>query len=184
MSHPQTHFEPLQGTIRQLRPSDMDRFAQHLLRLDAQSRRDRFNAPINDHFLNAYARRCFAEGATVIGYVEDQHVLAAAEVHERPELAEATGEIAFSVERPLQHRGLGSRLFERLIAHAHALGYARLQVTTHSHNQAMKALARKFEARLSFDTGEANGMIELAPAGDFPLSAMGRDGHRVRLAAR
>lgn len=75
----------LRGHIRQLRPSDMRLFAEHLQRLDAQSRRDRFNGPARDEFLLAYAERCFSDGTTVIGYVENGHVLGAAELHERPE---------------------------------------------------------------------------------------------------
>lgn len=151
------------GIIRQLRPSDMPRFREHLLRLDAASRRDRFNGAINDNFLAAYAERSFSEGATVIGYVEDGEVLGAAELHERAEFAEPTGEIAFSVESRLQHRGIGGRLFERLIFHARALGYSRLLVTTHPQNEAMKALARKFDAALSFEAGETVGVIMLDP---------------------
>jgi len=158
------------GIIRQLRPSDLPRFQEHLLRLDAASRRDRFNGLTDDDYVTAYAARSFHDGTTVIGYVEGEKVLGAAELHERPELSEPTGEIAFSVERALQHRGIGGRLFERLIAHAHALGYAKLLVTTHPHNEAMKALARRFNAKLSFEAGETVGLIELAPAAAyFPL---------------
>ncbi|WP_269929618.1 GNAT family N-acetyltransferase [Aminobacter sp. HY435] len=156
---------PLVGTIRQLRPSDLHRFAEHLLRLDGQSRRDRFNGIADDDFLRAYAERCFHEGVTVVGYVEGDKVLGAAELHERPEEQEPTAEIAFSVERKIQHRGIGARLFRRLIAQARGLGYSRLQVTTHSSNLAMKALARRFNAKLSFELGETNGVIELE-AGD------------------
>lgn len=152
------------GIIRQLRPSDLPRFQDHLLRLDAASRRDRFNGFTDDAFVASYAARSFRDGTTVIGYVEDDKVLGAAELHERPEQLVPTGEIAFSVERDLQHRGIGGRLFERLIAHAHALGYMRLLVTTHPQNEAMKALARRFDAKLSFDAGETVGVIELASA--------------------
>ncbi|MBT1155967.1 GNAT family N-acetyltransferase [Aminobacter anthyllidis] len=152
---------PLTGVIRQLRPSDLPRFAEHLLRLDDQSRRDRFNGLTHDGFLQAYAERSFHEGATVIGYVEGDKVLAAAELHERAEASEPTAEIAFSVEREIQHRGIGGRLFQRLVAQARGLGYLRLQVTTHSNNSAMKALARRFNAKLSFQQGETNGIIEL-----------------------
>ena len=120
------------GVIRQLRPSDLLRFQDHLLRLDPQSRRDRFNGVTDDEFVRAYAERCFREGTTVIGYVEGDEVHGAAELHERPDLPEPTGEIAFSVERSLQHQGIGSQLFRRLIGHALALGYERLRVTTHS----------------------------------------------------
>jgi GNAT superfamily N-acetyltransferase len=149
------------GTIRQLRPSDLPRFRSHLLRLDLEGRRDRFNGAIDDNFLVNYAERCFAEGATVIGYVEGGEVLGAAELHERVDLPEPTGEIAFSVERALQHRGIGRRLFERLIGNALGLGYSKLLVTTHSHNDAMKALARRFNAALSFRDGETVGVIDL-----------------------
>lgn len=167
-------MRPLVGTIRQLRPSDLPRFAEHLTRLDEQSRRDRFNGMTDDDFLRAYADRCFHEGVTVIGYVEGDEVLGAAELHERPDENEPTAEIAFSVERELQHRGIGGRLFRRIIAHAKGLAYKRLRVTTHANNAAMKALARRFNARLSFEHGEANGIIELdadgagEPALGFP----------------
>jgi GNAT superfamily N-acetyltransferase len=156
-------FLPPAGVIRQLRPSDQPRFRAHLLRLDAQSRRDRFNGLTSDHFIVGYADRSFAEGTTVIGYVEGDEVLGAAELHERAEEAEPTAEIAFSVERHLQHRGIGGKLFERLVAQARGLGYTRLRVTTHAQNAAMRALARRFRARLSFEDGEAVGTIDLEP---------------------
>jgi RimJ/RimL family protein N-acetyltransferase len=154
---------PPGATIRQLRPSDLPRFREHLLRLDAESRRDRFNGPSSDYFLSEYAERSFRTGAIVVGYVAGDRVLGAAELHERPEEREPTAEIAFSVERELQHRGIGSLLFQRLIGHARALGYTRLRVTTHPQNHAMKHLASRFDARLIFVDGETVGQIELDP---------------------
>ncbi|MBX3578215.1 MAG: GNAT family N-acetyltransferase [Rhizobiaceae bacterium] len=153
------------GVIRQLRPSDLPRFRAHLLRLDSESRHDRFNGAISDAFIDRYADRSFHEGATVIGYLEGEQVLGAAELHERTDLPEPTGEIAFSVERHRQRQGIGAKLFHRLLAHAHALGYQRLHVTTHSDNRAMKALAKRFGAELSFGVGETVGTITLDPNG-------------------
>ncbi|UUP15968.1 GNAT family N-acetyltransferase [Nitratireductor thuwali] len=149
------------GIVRRLRPSELPLFRDHLMRLDPESRRDRFNGAASDAFLERYAERCFREGATVVGYVEGMRVLGAAELHERPELDPPTGEIAFSVEKKLQHCGIGSLLFKRLIAHARALGYTQLRVTTHPQNDAMRRLARKFKARLSFEEGETVGHIVL-----------------------
>ena len=157
------HALPVTSQIRQLRPSDLPRFRDHLLRLDLESRRDRFNGIADDGLVAAYAERSFAEGTTVIGYVEDDQVLGAAELHERPDELEPTAEIAFSVERQLQHRGIGSALFQRLLLHAHGFGYTRLLVTTHPDNRAMKALARKFNAALTFAEGETMGVIVLGP---------------------
>lgn len=171
---PMNPFSRLAGVIRHLRPSEQLRFRDHLLRLDRESRRDRFNGATGDAFVEAYAARCFQEGTTVIGYVEDDRVLGAAELHERAELVPPTAEIAFSVERQLQHNGVGSRLFERLVIHAHALGYTQLRVTTHAQNSAMKALARKFDARLTFDHGETVGLIELgAPPANLFAPGLG-----------
>jgi RimJ/RimL family protein N-acetyltransferase len=175
--------QPWRGTVRQLRPSDLEKFRQHLMRLDAESRHDRFNGITNDAYLSAYAERSFHDGTTVIGYVEDDKVLGAAELHERPDLPEPTGEIAFSVERELQHRGIGSALFERLIANALGLGYEKLRVTTHPGNLAMKALARKFDAHLSFENLETVGVIDLGgPAGFGSRPKARRNGGPVRAA--
>lgn len=149
------------SVIRRLRPSELGLFRDHLTRLDTESRRDRFNGAASNAFLADYATRSFRDGATVIGYVEDGRVLGAAELHERPEFDPPTAEIAFSVEKALQHRGVGGELFKRLIAHARALGYRQLRVTTHPYNLAMRALARKFNARLTFAEGEATGIIAL-----------------------
>ncbi|MGB6116875.1 MAG: GNAT family N-acetyltransferase [Mesorhizobium sp.] len=161
MAKAQTKSIP-EGQIRQLRPSDLAAFREHLLRLDAESRRDRFNGVTDDIFVASYAARCFSEGATVIGYVENGEVHGAAELHERADLDPPTAEIAFSVEKGLQHKGIGSQLFQRLIGHALAMGYEELRVTTHPQNEAMKALARKFNARLSFVDGDTVGTIDLS----------------------
>lgn len=157
------------GMIRQLRPSDIGRFRAHLLRLDMRSRNDRFNGAISDAHLAAYAERCFRDGTTVVAYVEGDRVLGSAEIHERSDLAPPTGEIAFSVERAWQNRGIGSRLFQRLIAHARAMGYTRLLVTTHPDNVAMRSLARKFGADLHFEQGETVGTIVLPEEPVSPL---------------
>ena len=161
------------GVIRQLRPSELPRFREHLLRLDPHSRRDRFNGAIDDDFVIAYAERCFGDGTTVIGYVEGDQLLGAAELHERPDLDEPTGEIAFSVERERQSRGIGSALFERLLGNARGLGYAKLRVTTHPQNAVTRALARKFGAHLHFEDGDTVGEISLPPLAPF-AGFMGR----------
>jgi RimJ/RimL family protein N-acetyltransferase len=153
----------LPGLFRQLRPSELPRFREHLLRLDPLSRRDRFNGAIDDDFIIAYAKRCFADGTTVIAYVEGERVIGAAELHERADLTRPTGEIAFSVEREWQRRGIGTDLFERLIGAARGFGYELLRITTHPQNAAARAIARKFGARLRFEDGDTVGLITLPP---------------------
>ncbi|MBX3569710.1 MAG: GNAT family N-acetyltransferase [Rhizobiaceae bacterium] len=170
MDHRKTNIPP-GAVIRQLRPSDRQRFADHLLRLDARGRRDRFNGGLSDAFLIAYAQRCFGGESTVVGLVVGNDVLGAAEIHEVADEPEPTAEIAFSVEPGCQHSGIGTLLFERLLAHARAQGYAHLTVTTHANNHAMRRLAARFGASLRFRSGETVGTIHLAPLLPLDLPA-------------
>jgi len=97
----------------------------------------------------------------VIAYVEDGKVLGAAELHQ-PDLAEdGIPEIAFSVERSVRRKGVGSILFKRLITEAEGRGYTSLRITTGYRNEAMRALAKKFGAHLTFRQGESTGSIDL-----------------------
>jgi GNAT superfamily N-acetyltransferase len=154
----------LPGMIRVLTPADRQVFTDHLLRLDAASRRDRFNGVTDDGFVKTYAARCFTGKTVVFAYLEEGTVHAAAELHHLEGEARGEGEIAFSVEKDYQHKGIGSLLFGHLVSLARHLGYTRLSVTTHSGNEAMKALARKFNAKLSFQHFETVGVIDISAA--------------------
>ena len=70
-------------------------------------------------------------------------------------------EIAFSVEARVRRQGVGSILFRKLIAEARAKGYKSLRITTGAQNEAMRALANKFGAHLTFRHGESTGIIDL-----------------------
>ena len=158
---PKTETAPA-GHIRDLATGDFADFRNHLLRLTPASRRDRFNGYTDDGFVEAYAARSVKSGAVVIGYLEGGRVRGAAELHDVGQGNREAAEIAFSVEDAFQHRGIGARLFERLIVRALELGYRSLHVTTHPQNRAMKALARKFGAVLCFQSQEAVGVIDMA----------------------
>ena len=150
------------GQIRKLSRREMPLLREHLLRLDPESRRDRFNGYADESFIERYAEKCEADGTVVIAYIDDGKVMAAAELHPPGDgLDPTTPEIAFSVERPLRRKGLGSLLFKRLIAEARMKGYTSLRITTGAQNDAMRALASKFGAHLMFQHGESTGLIDL-----------------------
>jgi GNAT superfamily N-acetyltransferase len=152
---------PANGSIRTLTAREMPLLRDHLLRLDPASRRDRFHGATDDSFIDSYAARCLADGTVVIAYVEDGKVLGAAELHQPDTSADGVPEIAFSVERSLRRKGIGSILFRRLIAEAEGRAYQSLRITTGSSNEAMRALAHKFGAHLTFRHGESTGSIDL-----------------------
>jgi GNAT superfamily N-acetyltransferase len=160
------------GTVRTLaRHEELPLLRDHLLRLDAESRHDRFHGFMDDSFIERYAAKCASDGTIVIAYLENGAVRGAAELHPPDQSADAQPEIAFSVEAGLRRRGVGTILFRRLIAEARAKGYRSLRITTGAQNEAMRALAKKFGAQLTFRHGESTGSIDLT---ELPLAEVGR----------
>jgi hypothetical protein len=149
------------GTVRTLRRQELALLRDHLLRLDRASRHDRFHGFLDDGFIERYAEKCAGDGTVIIVYIEDGVVRGAAELHPPEQSPDSLPEIAFSVETSVRRRGVGSILFRKLIAEARAKGYRSLRITTGAQNDAMRALARKFGAQLTFRDGESTGSIDL-----------------------
>ena len=150
------------GNVRTLRQQEeLPLLRDHLLRLDPESRHDRFHGFMDDGFIERYAAKCADDGTVIIAYIEDGVVRGAAELHPPDQSPDALPEIAFSVEACVRRQGVGSILFRRLIAEARSKGYRSLRITTGAQNQAMRALANKFGAHLTFRHGESTGSIDL-----------------------
>lgn len=169
------------GYVRTLsQHEDLPLLRDHLLRLDPESRHDRFNGFLDDSFIERYAEKCASDGTVIVAYMENGEVRGAAELHPPDEeSSDSLPEIAFSVESCVRRRGVGSLLFTRLISEARWKGYRELRVTTGALNRAMRALAAKFGAHLVFRHGESSGTIGLAGqhelaklAIETPLAAM------------
>ncbi len=152
------------GTVRTLRQQEeLPLLRDHLLRLDPESRHDRFHGFMDDSFIERYAAKCADDGTVIVAYFEDGVVRGAAELHPPDQSPDAQPEIAFSVEARARRQGVGSILFKKLIAEARSKGYRSLRITTGAQNQAMRALAHKFGAHLTFRHGESTGSIDLKP---------------------
>lgn len=182
MPHEDTfHPRPGFGYVRTLsQQEELPLLRDHLLRLDPESRHDRFNGFLDDSFIERYAEKCAGDGTIVVAYLENGIVRGAAELHPPDAWEDSLPEIAFSVESCVRRQGVGSILFRRLIAEARWKGYRTLRVTTGAQNGAMRALASKFGADLVFRHGESTGTIEVQPlpqaefaklAIDTPLAA-------------
>jgi GNAT superfamily N-acetyltransferase len=169
-----TRSTSAKGSVRTLRQQEeLPLLRDHLLRLDRESRHDRFHGFIDDSFIERYAAKCAGDGTVIIAYIEGGVVRGAAELHPPGQSPDALPEIAFSVEACVRRQGVGSILFRKLIAEARSRGYHSLRITTGAQNQAMRALAGKFGAHLSFRRGESTGSIDLKqqPQPEFAVSA-------------
>src|SRR6202790_411391 len=164
MSYEITHPTLARGTVRTLsQQEELPLLRDHLLRLDQASRRDRFHGFMDDRFIERYAAKCASDGTVIIAYLEDGVVRGAAELHPPDKSPDSQPEIAFSVEASVRRQGVGSILFKKLIAEAQRKGYQALRITTGAQNEAMRALAHKFGAHLTFRHGESTGSIDLTP---------------------
>ncbi len=157
-----TRATPARGTVRTLsQQEELPLLRDHLLRLDRESRHDRFHGFMDDGFIERYAAKCAGDGTLIIAYLENGVVRGAAELHPPDQSPDSLAEIAFSVEACVRRQGVGSILFKKLIAEARAKGYQSLRITTGAQNEAMRALANKFGAHLTFRHGESTGSIDL-----------------------
>jgi GNAT superfamily N-acetyltransferase len=163
MPHEYTHHPRLGfGYVRTLsQQEELPLLRDHLLRLDPESRHDRFNGFLDDSFIERYAARCAADGTIIVAYMENGIVRGAAELHPPEQSEDLVPEIAFSVEACVRRQGVGGILLRRLLSEARWRGYRRLRVTTGAQNHAMRALASKFGAHLVFRHGESTGTIEV-----------------------
>jgi len=147
----------------------------HLLRLDPESRHDRFSGFLDDGFIEGYAEKCADDGTIIVAYMESGIVRGAAELHPPEQSEDGLPEVAFSVETCVRRQGVGSILFKRLISEAQWKGYRRLRITTGAQNHAMRALAAKFGARLVFRHGESTGTIDVPAQPQAELAKLAID---------
>lgn len=147
------------GTVRRLWPSEADKFREHLLRLDKESRRMRFAHAVADAFIEDYASRMTEFGSLVYGYIVDGKVRGAAELRRLGDSWGEEAEAAFSVEKTHQDQGVGSELMGRVVRAARNRSIKRLYMSCLAENSKMQAIARKHEADLRFEYGEVIGEI-------------------------
>ncbi len=163
------------GTIRKLWPSESDKFRDHLLRLDKDSRRMRFAHAVSDNFIDDYAGRMNEMGAIVYGYLEGGEVRAVAELKKLGDTWGQEAEAAFSVEPGYQEKGIGTELMGRVIRAGRNRSVNHLYMSCLAENRKMQAIARKHEADLRFEYGEVIGEIVPIDPNYFSILAEAMD---------
>jgi GNAT superfamily N-acetyltransferase len=156
------------GTVRKLWIGETDLYREHLLRLDAESRRNRFGGAISDEFIHAYSEPSGLGDAVIHGFFVEGVLRGAAELRPLPAGNEA--EAACSIERAWQSHGVGTALLERTLLAARNRQIKLLHMTCLAENRRMQQLALKFDAELTFDFGSVVGEVE-APH-PTPMSVM------------
>jgi len=169
---------PEGGVIRKLWVGETDRYREHVLRLDAASRHNRFGGGVSDEFIRNYVDLSLSLDTVVHGFFIGEEMRGAAELRQLGVRFPRQAEAAISVEKPWQSHGVGSALLRRTLLTARNRGFRLLHMACLAENRRMQQLARKFDAQLSFDFGGVVGEVESSRAN--PLSLMKEimaDGH-------
>jgi GNAT superfamily N-acetyltransferase len=161
---------PEGGVIRKLWVGEAAKYRDHVLRLDPQSRRNRFGGAVSDEFVSEYVALSIALDAVVHGFFVDGVMRGAAELRPLGGHFSRQAEAAISVEKPWQSHGVGSALLRHTLLAARNRGFRQLHMACLADNQRMQQLARKFDAELTFDFGSVVGEVESSRP--TPLSVM------------
>jgi len=161
---------PEGGVVRKLWIGETAKYRDHLLRLDAQSRRSRFSGGVSDQFIHNYVDLTSSLDTVVHGFFIGGIMRGAAELRPLGASSPREAEAALSVEQPWQSHGVGSALLRRTLLAARNRGFRLLHMACLADNRRMQQLARKFDAELSFDFESVIGEVESSRP--TPLSFM------------
>jgi GNAT superfamily N-acetyltransferase len=171
--------------VRRLWASDAKQFRDHMLRLDPNSRHQRFGGGMSDEFVAHYAENCFGKGDLVFGAYVDGRLVGAAElrsgesiwVEQAPFHRHLHAEAAFSVETPYRRCGIGEQLFRRIQSAASNHGVETIEIVCMPDNVGMIRLAAKFKAHFTFEENTYTG--RLTARSPTPLSILSEIQHDV-----
>ncbi len=161
---------PAGGVVRKLWIGEAAKYRDHLLRLDAQSRRNRLSGGVSDQFICNYVDLAGGLDMIVHGFFVGGAMRGAAELRPLGAGFSHEAEAAFSVEPEWQSSGVGSALLRRTLLAARNRGVRLLHMACLAENRRMQQLARKFDAELSFNFESVVGEVESSRP--TPLSLM------------
>ena len=163
--------------LRPAVPADAEALVQFLLRLSPESRYLRFQGAttIDLRTVEPFVRAAWPESLALLAErVPDEVVALASYVQLRdPHRAE----VAFAVSDALQGRGVGTRLLERLAAHAADAGIEQFVAQVLPQNAAMLHVFADagFETHRTLEGGVVEVRLELSPTTEYRARADERD---------
>lgn len=157
-----------QGVIRRVLKSETYLIKEHLVRLDHEARRRRFNHDVSDEFIAKYVAGAAELGSLTFGCFFDGDIRAIAELRLVSSNDNATAEVAFSVEDAFAGRGIATRLMNHVIRAARNRGIRHLILVCLAENKKMQAIVRRYGAELHVDDDSI--VADIVPKGPDCLS--------------
>ena len=144
--------------LRRLWQADKEAFRDHLLSLDPRSRHLRFGGGMSDDFLARYAENCFGKGDLIYGAFLDGELVGAAELRsnqaiwseQAPFGRHIHAEAAFSVDDGYRRRGIGEKLFKRILRAATNHGVETIEIVCLPENVGMQKSREEVQRAFHF----------------------------------
>jgi len=150
------------GVFRRIAAVEQNKVYDHLLRLDKEDRLLRFGNPATDQRIRAYCDALDWQYGLVIGYVVDGEIRAIGEFKPFDKIWFDAAEIALSVERPWQDRGIGGELLRKLIIIARNRMIRSVYLLCLPQNTKLLRLVRKIDAELIVHMDQIEAQLKLA----------------------
>jgi GNAT superfamily N-acetyltransferase len=147
--------------FRRLWPREQDEVLAHLLRLGPDDRQLRFGGVMRDGDIAAYVGRMNWSRSLIVGCEVGGVLRGIGELKAICRDSTPTAEVAVTVEQPFQNRGIGARLFRRLMTLAANRGFRRLYVLCVAQNQRMRNIVLHHGASLTHYQSEIEGEVDL-----------------------
>ena len=161
------------STIRVLAERDLPLVTEHFLRLDADSRRDRFGA-VSDADIRAYVGRLPVGRGVLAGIFPDDSLRGVIEA--RPVHGQSCHwESVVSVEAEWRRRGLATALTNAALASARKGGASRLYMRCSIANSAAQHFLARLTPKLREDVGETIATLDLSTPAAHVLRVVDRD---------
>jgi ribosomal protein S18 acetylase RimI-like enzyme len=148
------------GVIRRLWSGERDQIRDHLLRLDGDDRVLRFGGYASDAHIAGYGERLDWSRLLVVGYVTGGEVRGLGQLEPIGAGWPRAAELAVSVERLFQSRGIGTALLRRLVIAARNRLIERVHMVCLMDNGRAVRMARRLDGALHFHDGAAEARIE------------------------
>lgn len=155
---------------RNLLPVEAAQYCRHLQRLDAADRSARFFTAMTDSALARHCQQITWFTTEIVACFVDGTMRGAAEVCRDPYLRREHAELAISIERPFQGRGIGSELTQRALVMARNRLVRRATMLFLNDNARIRSIVRRYNAELNTDCGELTADFALPAPG--PVSVL------------
>lgn len=148
------------GRLRRLGPADSRHLQAHLLRLHPDDLRHRFMGGMPRSLVHRYVRAIDWQRAIIVGCFFGRSLRGVCELYP---IGGSRAEVAVSVERRFQGRGIGEALVGRILILARNRCYSVLEFRCMAGNQRMRGLVGKFDSMTLIDSLEAEATVRALP---------------------